>query len=133
MSINEIFSKVMTEEQKRSELVKRTPFVVVRSSVYGKKDYRYYYTRLGDVRVFEFEHGEKHLDGPGGGQRFRVGLVRLSTPELDQAVAQIDADIKVLQDKRRELLKEKFLWLHPVRFEEILKVTRGIHEAVHSR
>lgn len=131
LSINEILGKSLARERKRSELVVKTPKVIVcEPTLSGAK--KYYYTWLGKVRAWVYEeHGkQKRQMDYINAQTFRDGVVRYVTPELEQEISKIDADIKALQEQRAALLKDRFLWLHSVPYEEIRKVQEQIHEAV---
>jgi hypothetical protein len=131
-SINDIFAKTMIADRKRSELVAKTPYVVVREPTLNwqrNREVRYALTRLGSVHAFEITGGGRNVDYGSFRQTFRLGCVRSATPELEKEITDIDAQIKALQEKRKQVLKDKFLWLHPIPYETIQKTQQEIYEA----
>jgi len=107
----------MADERKRSEIIKKTPLVILKTKDYGIEKYRYLH--LGSIGCFDSveKGGTRRYITYGSGQTFREGTIRHATPELSAEIDRLDAEIKGLEEKRKALLKEKFLWLHPVSWE----------------
>ena len=125
MSLSEIWGRA----ERIKELERQTPQVVLRRRERGHRGYLYTDTCLGKVQPFESD-GRKSVVLSGNGWTFRPGMVRFSTPELCQEIERIDAEIKTLQEQRMKVLKDRFMRLQPVSFEELLKTKQDIEEAI---
>jgi hypothetical protein len=126
MSLEEIWGVY----ERRRELEKQTPPVVYKRREGRGGKYVYTDTRLGHILAFVDKDGRKDLYMEGEGWSFNPGVVRYATPELCTEIERIDAEITTLKEKRQALLKDKFLGLPSIPFEEILKTTQNIGETL---
>jgi len=115
--LNKILAKGMSNERKRIELVNQTPPVVLKEKLWGRKEPRYALLSLGSLGFVSFGARGKMVIYSSG-QTFRDGIVRYATTDLVARIREIDSQIDALKAKRQEILKDEFLTLDLVKFED---------------
>lgn len=107
----------------------RTPVVLVKTpSLANRNEKRISVRKLGDVRAFELNlpgprggkgRHVKHVDGAAGGWSWKDVDVRIADGALLNRLDELDAKAKVIEDERRTILRERFLELKPVSWDEL--------------
>jgi len=136
-NLDELFAQVERDMQLERKFEQTTPKVVVKTpSLARGKDPTIRVDRLGRLRAFEItntgprggETKHKHFDGGAGGWNWKSVDVRLADEALVTKLDEIDAKIKTLEDERRTYLRERFLELTPLTWDEVVNARKPYAE-----
>jgi len=128
LNLGALFAEVERERVLEDKFLATTPKVVVRTpSLANRRDKRYRVERLGNLRAFEItttgprggQETRRHVDGGAGGWNWRDCDVRLADDALLAKLADIDAKVKALQDERAAYIRDRFLELTPLTWDEV--------------
>jgi len=133
MNINEIIAKGFAESRLRQQLERQTPWVLYKEKGWrGTRD-RYLMLHLGELCFWKDPKGARNISFVSIVQTFRQGVVRKAPEDLVQEIQEIGEDIERLREIQHLLLKDRFLYLDPIDYEEGFQTRQRIYETLHAQ